>query len=791
MAKAARKKDQQLEFGDAPPRKTRGAPSGGGGGGEPLPAPLHEEARRRYLNYALSVITSRALPDVRDGLKPVQRRILYGMYNDLRLTSDAKYQKCAQVVGHIMGRYHPHGDTAIYDALVRMAQDFSLRHPLVDGHGNFGSLDGDSAAAYRYTECRLTPVASELLTELSKQTVGFRPNYDGTRFEPIVIPARVPQLLMNGTTGIAVGMATNVPPHNLGELADALIELSKDAKLETKDLLKHIKGPDFPTGGLILNSRAELRSIYETGQGGVRVRGEWKLEELARGGKLIVVTSIPYAVNKANLVMKFGDLVRERKLTPLVDVRDESTKDVRIVLEIKRDTDPELVMAYLYKHTPLQTNFGVNLTVLVPTKNAEVGAPKRLDLKAILRHFLDFRFDVVTRRFEYDLKEVQKRLHILEGFEKVYDALDEMLKIIRKSDGKQDAAEKLIKRFKLSDEQAEAILEMKVYRLARLEILVIEKEAKEKRGEQKRLKGLLKSDRARWAVVRDEIAEIEKAYGDKRRTRIGGAGAEEIEYSEEAFIADEDAHVIMTRDGWVKRVREIKDPTQTRTREGDEVAFVLAGSLKSNLVFFRNFGTAYVTRFNDVPPSTGYGDPIQKLFKFDDNERVVGALSLDPRLDRTEKLLAISRKGYGLRFALAPHTELSTRAGRRFAKPGGGDELLGVVPVHDRDRLAVVTEMSHTLVTKANEVNELAGPGRGVTVIKVSGDDRVIAFLCTSSKQAAIPLETTKGRKLELSTFRQEPVGRGGRGHQMVKRDKLKEPPLPPVFVALPEEEKK
>ena len=769
---------------------------GGGGSGAPpppsdIPTPLHEEARRRYLNYALSVITSRALPDVRDGLKPVQRRILYGMFHDYRLTHEAKYMKCAKVTGAVMGQYHPHGNLAIYDALVRMAQDFSLRYPLVDGQGNFGSLDGDSAAAERYTECRLAALASELLTELNKRTVDYRPTYDGTSSEPIVIPARLPQLLMNGTTGIAVGMATNIPPHNLNELCDALIDLSKHKDLEVKDLLKSIKGPDFPTGGQILNSRAELRTIYETGQGSVRVRGEWKLEELPRGGRQIIVTSIPYAVNKSTLVMKFGDLVRERKLTPLVDVRDESTKDVRIVLEIKRETDPELVMAYLYKHTPLQTTFGVNLTCLVPTDNPEVGAPKRLDLKSILRHFLDFRFEVVTRRFQFDLVEVQKRLHILEGFEKVYDALDEMLRIIRKSEGKQDAAEKLIKRFELSDEQADAILELKVYRLARLEILVIQKEAKEKRAEQRRLKELLGSDKLRWGVVRDEILEIQKAYGDKRRTRIGGAGAEEIEYSEEAFIADEDAHVVLTRDGWVKRAREIKDPSQTRVREGDEVLFVLAGSLKSNLVFFTNFGTAYVTRFNDVPPSTGYGDPIQKLFKFDDNERVVGALSLDPRLPQPEKLLAISRNGYGLRFALAAHTELSTRAGRRFAKPAEGDELFGVVPVKDKDLVAVVTEASHTLVTRVDGINELAGPGRGVTVIKVDDDDKVIAFLATSDKQAVVQLETTKGRKLELTTFRQEPVSRGGRGHQMVKRDKVKALPTPPVFIALPEEEKK
>src|SRR5207237_1307558 len=390
-----------------------------------------------------------------------------------------------------------------------------------------------------YTECRLAPLTSELLTELGKKTIDFRPNYDGTMFEPIVIPARLPQLLMNGTTGIAVGMATNIPPHNLQELCDALIDLIAHPKLGTKDLLKHIKGPDFPTGAQVLNSRSELREIYETGQGSLRIRGEWKLEDLPRGGKQIVVTSIPYTVNKSSLVAKLGEIVRERRLAHLVDVRDESTKDVRIVLEIKRDADPELVMAYLYKHTPLQTNVCVNHTCQVPTNNPDDGAPKLLDLKSILRYFLDFRFDVVTRRFEFDLKQVQQRLHILEGFAKVYDALDEMLKMIRKSEGKEDAAKKLIKRFKLSEEQADAILEMKLYRLARLEILVIQKELKEKRAEQRRLKELLGNDRSRWAVVREEIAEIQKAYADKRRTKIGGAGSEEVEYSEEAFIADE------------------------------------------------------------------------------------------------------------------------------------------------------------------------------------------------------------------------------------------------------------
>ncbi|HEY1906580.1 MAG TPA: DNA gyrase subunit A, partial [Myxococcaceae bacterium] len=565
--------------------------------------------------------------------------------------------------------------------------------------------------------------------------------------------------------------------------------LVKDAKLETKDLLKFIKGPDFPTGAQVLNSKKELREIYETGQGSVRVRGEWKLEQLPRGGQQIVITSIPYMVNKANLVAKIGELVRERKLPSLTDVRDESTADVRIVLEIKRDAGAEMTMAYLYKHTPLQTNFNVNMTALVPGEDPEVGTPQRLDLKAMLQHFLDFRFEVVTKRHEFELAQVKKRLHVLEGFEKVYDALDEMIRIIRKSDGKQDAAAKLMKRFELDAEQVEAILELKLYKLARLEILVIQKEAKEKRAEAARLAGVLKDARKRWAVVTDELAQVKEKYADARRTRIGGGG-DDVEYSEEAFIADEDAHVVLSRDGWVKRVREIKDPSTTRLREGDEVMAVVAGSLKSNLVFFSNFGSAYVTRFNDVPASTGYGDPVQKLFKFDDGERVVGALSLDPRMPRPELMIGVSRRGYGLRFPLAPHTEASTRSGRRYARPGDGDELVGVVPVGPRDLLAVVTEHARALVTKASEVNELAGPGRGVTVIKVEKDDRVLAFLCTAGKDASIELETSKGRKLVLTPAKYEVSARGGRGREMARKETVKLLPIPLQWTPLPEGKK-
>jgi DNA gyrase subunit A len=450
-------------------------------------------------------------------------------------------------------------------------------------------------------------------------------------------------------------------------------------------------------------------------------------------------------------------------------------------------------MAYLYKHTPLQTSFGVNLTCLVPTDNPEIGTPQRLDLKSMLRHFLDFRFEVVTRRFQFDLAEVQKRLHILEGFEKIYDALDEMIRIIRKSEGKADAAEKLIKRFSLSEEQVDAILELKIYRLARLEILVVEKELKEKRAEEKRLNELLASDRLRWGVVRDELREIGETYGDKRRTRIGGAGAEEVEYSEEAFIADEDAHVVLTRDGWIKRVREIKDPAQTRVREGDEVMAVLAGSLKSNLVLFSNFGTAYVTRFNDVPASTGYGDPVQKLFKLDDQERMVFALSLDKRLPQPQALLAVSKHGYGMRFALAGHSEISTRAGRRFARPGEGDELFGLAACAEDQLVGVVSEQGHALVCPVAEINELSGPGRGVTLIKLDDDDRVVAFKVADEKRGdwqAIPLESEKGKKVQVEIRKGEVVARGGRGRELVRKDKLRPLEKELAWVKLPEEVK-
>jgi DNA gyrase subunit A len=769
-----------------------GGPAGGGDGGAApgeYDTSLEAEARRRYLNYAMSVITSRALPDVRDGLKPVQRRILYAMLHDNHLRPDAKHRKCATVVGTVLGRYHPHGDTSVYDAMVRMAQDFSLRVPLVDGSGNFGSLDGDAPAHYRYTECRLAPPAMELLRELDFETVDLRANYDGTTEEPTVLPARYPNLLVNGSTGIAVGMATNIPPHNLREITAALIALAENRDLDHVQLMKHIDGPDFPTGGQLLNSKVELRQIYKDGQGTLRVRGEYKLEEKKKGGTDIIITSVPYAMSKSDLVQKIAEVIISRKLPYLLDVRDESTTDVRIVLEIKKDADPELVMAYLFKQTPLQSNFHVNLTCLVPPgyladdsgRKLPADAapqPRRIGIKEALSHFLDFRLEVTERRFKYQLAQLERRIHILEGFVTIFDALDALIKLIRASDGKEDAAQKIMKQWKLDEDQTDAILELKLYKLAKLEINVIRDELREKNTEAKRIRGILKSEDKLWSVIKDELREVAGALGTPRRTKTGGVG-EEVEFDADAFIVDEDAHVVVTRDGWIKRVRELKDPNQTRTREGDEVTHVLPGSTKEKVIFLTNRGSAYVIKINDIAATAGYGDPAQKYFKFGDGEQIVAAMTLDPRALVPPTLLAVTRRGYGLRFATAAHTEVTTKAGRRYARPGEGDEVVGVVPCNDDDVVVVATREAHVLLCKADEIAKLEGPGRGVTVIKTDDDDLVIGFIA-GHKSDQLVVETEKGgKRFELAADPKQVKGRGGKGHQIIKRAQLVLVPKP------------
>jgi DNA gyrase subunit A len=783
-----------------------GADGGAGGGGPGIiTGDLAEQTRRRYLNYALSVITARAIPDVRDGLKPVQRRILFTMYNDLRLTYDARHRKSAKVVGDVIGKYHPHGDSAVYDAMVRLAQDFAMRMTLVDGQGNFGSIDGDSAAAYRYTEAKLSKIAAELISEIKSDTVEFRATYDGTGKEPIVLPARFPQLLVNGTTGIAVGMATSIPPHNLGEVIKACIGLIDDPSASNKKLLRAVKGPDFPTGGELVATRQDIVQAYENGKGTFKLRGSWKYE-LGKGkkeGPKIVITAIPHAVEKSTIVEEIGHIILNRKLPVVIGVQDLSTEDIRVEIELnpKGDVDPDLIMAYLFKHTRLQTTVKLDLNVLVPTANPEVCAPARLDLRSVLQHFLDFRFKTVTRRFEYELRKLEARIHILEGFEIIFDALDKAIKIIRRSNGKADAAVKLIKAFDLSEIQAEAVLETKLYKLAKLEIEKIREELEEKRKQAKKIRAILKSKKRLWGVVKTELQEISAEYADRRRTGISADDVTE-EFSAEAFIVEEDAYVLVTTGGWVKRQRSMNLET-TRMREGDKPLAVIPGSTRECVVLFTNLGTAYVTRIDAIPASTGHGTPVQKLFKFKDGERVIGACGTDARVmeefafekpelgeDYEEPyphFVALTKQGMSLRFTLWPHKEPSNSRGRKFGRIRTGDEFVSCFKVYAENDICGISRKGRVLCCNVMEINLLAGPGKGVKFIKLDSGDELLA-----AWPAPIPVQIKRssGGMYKLTGSDRKTTARAGKGKHVVKRGSVKAVELPlPEFVSLEEDE--
>ena len=797
----ARKGTRNDEDGDA---------AGAGGLGSITPGDLAAEARRKYLNYALSVITSRALPDVRDGLKPVQRRIIFTMFSDLSLTHDARHRKSAKVVGDVIGKYHPHGDTAVYEAMVRLAQDWVMRAPLVDGMGNFGSIDGDAPAAYRYTEARLTKVASELLSELTKETVDFRPNYDGTGKEPVTLPARFPHLLVNGSTGIAVGMATNIPPHNLGEVVRAAIALipllppaseepeaaEKRRKGALKEALRFIKGPDFPTGGRLVATRKELAALYEEGKGSCKLQGEWKVREEDKS-TFIVITSVPYGIEKAALVEEIGEIVAAKKLPAIVGVQDLSTRDVHVELELSRKSgaEPELVMAYLFKHTRLQVSVKYDFTCLVPVAGADVGRPERLGLAEVLEQFLLYRYDTVRRRFEYDLRKLRERIHILEGFEKIFDALDEAIRIIRKSDGKADAAQKLMKAFALDEIQADAVLETRLYRLAKLEIQKIREELEDKRKQAKKIEGILRSPDKMWAEIKGELEALAQEHGEARRTKISDEDVTE-EFTAESFIVKEDAIVLVTRDGWIKRQRTI-NLASTRMREGDEALALVGGSTTESVVLLTNKGSAYNLRINDVPQSTGHGTPVQQSFKFKDGERLVAAVGTDPRVmpefafpkpelgeeyeEPYPHMVAVTRQGMALRFCLWPHRDPSTTRGRMFGKLRDGDEFVAVFKVYAEDDVCALTRAGRFLRCNAQEISLLGGPGLGVILIRLDdGDEVVSAFPATTP----IEIEKATGGSMKLSPDNRETVSRGGKGTELWKRGAVKrvvmpEPALP------------
>ncbi len=815
-------KDEMSEAQDAAALATEGAGGGGPGhittfsappGGEDGGA-LHEIAQARYLNYALSVITSRALPDVRDGMKPVHRRIIYTMWQN-GLRADVKHRKCATVVGDVMGRYHPHGDSSIYEALVRMAQPFVMRATLVDGSGNFGSMDGDPAAAMRYTECRLTAIAAETISEIGQGTVHFRPNYDGQREEPVVLPSRLPNLLVNGSAGIAVGMATNIPPHNLGEVCNALLKLLADPDVKDFQLVANdaVRGPDFPTGGQVLNTKDELRDIYATGQGSIRMRATYELGPATRSVQTVYVTSVPYGVNKAELIVAIADVVVGRRMPLLLDVKDISTDDVRIELQLKRDAEVEKVMAYLFRHTLLQTNFNVNLTCLIPTDNPEVGRPERLGLKAILWHFLHFRLEVVTKRLGHELGQIAKRIHTLEGFAFAFDILDDLIKIIRGSEGKADAAARILKKYGvaphgprapkndgLDPDQVDDILELKLYRLARLEINLIRDELAERRKRAAEIKRLLDETSAagRWGIVKAEIEELARTYGklpaNKRRTVIAAA-ENEVEYSAEDFIVAEDNQVLVTADGWVKRQKEI-NPETTRLREGDRILALVAGSTRATVVFFGNLGTAYTARIIDIPATTGYGEPIQKLFKLKDGERIIAALSTDdrvlpPRLTAVDEKnadaaprrhgLAVTSDGFALRFGLDGFRDVSTKSGRRFVRTADGAEVVLATVITGAETVIAASGGRRVLLCRADEVNFLSGPGKGVTLIKLNGDDKLVAAIVAETDRDTLTVKTSMGGEQRLNTARFKVTGRGGSGHEFVSRGQIVEVLRDPV----------
>lgn len=765
---------------------------------EPISVSIAQEARKRFLTYAMSVVQGRALPDVRDGLKPVQRRILYGMYEDLNLTFDRKAAKSAQIVGKVMGDYHPHGDAALYEAMVRLAQDWVMRLPLVHGEGNFGSVDGDPPAAHRYTEAKLSRAAEFLLTELDSETVDMRDNYTGTKKEPVVLPAQFPNLLVNGTSGIAVGMATNIPPHNLGEVLRSCIFLIDHPEATVAAIMdKGIKGPDFPLGGKIVSDRSTLRKIYETGTGSIKIQGEWKEEKLERGKSQIVITSIPYGVNKGELERSIGALIEEKKLPQVLGLSNESNdkEGIRIVLELRPGTDPALVMAYLYKHTELQKTFSYNTTCLVPTGDGKTLVPRDgLSLKDLLQQFLDFRYATVRRRFEYVLRQLRRRIHILEGFAIIFDALDKAIRIIRTSEGKSDAATKLIAAFNLDADQANAILEAQLYRIAQMEIQKIRDELRDKRKEAARVEDILQSPKKLWGVIKEELASLSETLGERRKTRM--ASEEDVlEFDEEAYIIRENTNVVLTRDGWIKRVGRLTSVESTRVREGDEVIAVVPGSTLDHVVFFADDGTAYTMRINEVPPSSGYGEPITKYFRLADQARIVAAISTDPRFTPPDSpasadappapyFLVATRYGYVLRASLAAYRDESTRLGRKYVKLEEGDRVVCVALVTHEESVMLASRKGKLIHFPIDEVNILAGVGKGVIGLKLEESDEVIGGgLIGTSRFDKLTLEASNGKAYECGPVAYPKTHRGGKGHDVVKRLELLRVIPPPIVL--------
>ncbi len=736
------------------------------------PRSIAEEVKQSYLDYAMSVIVARALPDVRDGLKPVHRRILYSMWST-GLRSTSKFRKSATVVGEVLGKYHPHGDSAVYDTMVRMAQDFSLRYPLVWGQGNFGSMDGDSAAAYRYTEAKLMAIAEEMLIDIEKDTVDFIPNFDGVHEEPVVLPAKLPQLLLNGTVGIAVGMATNIPPHNLNELVDGICHLVDHPEASVDDLMEFVKGPDFPTGGIMYNQK-DIREAYATGKGPIVTRAKAEIVETKAGMFQIIVSEMTYATNKASLIMKIAELVKEEKIVGIKDLRDESDKDgVRIVVDLKKEAFPQKVLNQLYQMTDLQKNFNVNMLALVDGTD-----PQILTLKSILEHYIKHREIVVVRRTEHDLQKAKDRAHILEGLKIALDHIDQIIETIKKSPTKEEAHANLMKKFKLSDRQATAILEMRLQTLAGLERKKIEDELEEKLKLIAYLEDLLKHRKKILALVKSELIEVRDRFGDDRRTRIVKTGISE--FKQEDLIPNEEAIITLTEDGYIKRMNPGVYRVQKRggkgvigatTKEEDKIAKVLTIETHDNLMFFTDSGKVFQTKAYEIPESsrTAKGQAIVNFLQLTQEEKITAVISFK---DGGCKYLFMATAKGTVKKSKIEEFENVRRSGLIAISLEKGDVLGWVRPTTGQDEVVMTTADGQSIRFKESDVRPMGRSAAGVRGMKLKDDkDRIVAMDVVSDGDKDMELLVLSrhgyGKRSELSQFKAQK--RGGSGIKAMK----------------------
>lgn len=712
--------------------------------GKILPTEITTEMQKNFLDYAMSVIVARALPDVRDGLKPVHRRILYAMH-DMGLRPSSKHTKSAKVVGEVLGKYHPHGDVPVYDAMVRLAQEFSMRYPLVDGQGNFGSIDGDSPAAMRYTEAKMSKISEELMTDIDKETVDMMDNFDATLKEPIFLPAKLPNLLLMGSDGIAVGMATKIPPHNLSEIIDAIVHLIDNPESTVEDLMQFVKGPDFPTRGMIYDSRA-IAEVYSTGRGRIVVRGKAEIEELKSGKSAIIITEIPYQVNKAEMVAKIADLVHAKKIEGISDLRDESDRDgIRVVIELKRDAKPKALLNNLYKHTALQTTFPANFVALVD------GTPQTLGLKQILSEYIKHRQLVITRRTEYDLKIARARAHILEGLKIALDHLDAVIKTIRESSDSDQAKKNLMSRFGLSELQAIAILDMQLRRLAALERQKIEDEYAAVLKLITHLEDLLAHPAKILGVIKTELAEIKDKYADERRTKVYKQPLGE--FSEEDLIPSEDTVITITTTGYIKRQNPNSFRTQHRggkgvtgmtTKDEDDIAHILAANTHDDLLFFTTAGRVFKLKVYDLPEGSrqSKGQAVVNLINIGQDEKLQTILTLG-RGDAVKFLLMVTQKGTVKKTKLADFANIR-QSGIIAIKLEGNDSLIWVKPTTGTDQVLLVTHNGKSIRFKEEDVRPTARDTMGVRGVELKTDDYVVGMeVFPSSKEAP----TDKRRK--------------------------------------------